>query len=311
MNVWEWPVVIYLWLVGMVAGAYAVAFLNARLTGRGNGLLTAATLFGVVGIMIGAFLLVLDLGHPLRVWHLFVRFRIISTMSLGTWLLIAWAAFGLVVAVLWRVPELKMAKGLAGVLGRRLFPLAKAVEQLSWVLFVLAFLVMSYTGVLLSSSNRPLWAATVLLPALFVASATSTGVALLLLVLSTRPGRVLVAFFGGRVGPHDGLEGLGRASAAFGILELIVLLGFLVWLSLWSSEGAADAIRLLTLGPLWPFFWGGVVLFGLILPLALELGHGWFARKSSELSVVASTIWVLVGGLMLRTVIVIGGQIYR
>ena len=46
----------------------------------------------------------------------------------------------------------------------------------------MAFFLGSYTGILLTSSNQPLWANTTWLGALFLASALSTGLATLILL---------------------------------------------------------------------------------------------------------------------------------
>ena len=55
-------------------------------------------------------------------------------------------------------------------------------------------------------------------------------------------------------------------------------------------------------GTLGLFFWVGVVLCGLLIPLGLEFS----ALKGR--AVLASPALVLLGGLVLRAVVVIGGQ---
>ncbi|NIN65558.1 MAG: hypothetical protein GTO63_12850, partial [Anaerolineae bacterium] len=143
-------------------------------------------------------------GEQLRAWHLFTRLRPGSAMSMGSWILLVYALIGIVMIALWWSksfePEevrLTVLSGLASVIR----PAARALGVLSWIAFLLAVLLMAYTGVLLSASNQPLWSSTFLLPVLFVTSAILTGTALLVLVLKTGFGRLLDILFGGEGEP--------------------------------------------------------------------------------------------------------------
>ena len=74
---WGAPIWLYLWLAGMAGGAYFSAFLAERLdTGFNGRLLRLATYLGIPLATIGVMLLVLDLGHPLRFWHLLTSFNV-------------------------------------------------------------------------------------------------------------------------------------------------------------------------------------------------------------------------------------------
>jgi formate-dependent nitrite reductase membrane component NrfD len=139
--------------------------------------------------------------------------------------------------------------------------------------------VASYTGVLLAVTNRPLWADTPLLGMLLVLSATSISAALMLL-LAWRLRYAAPAVFA-----------LNRIDCAVIVLQLLVL-----------------AAVLITLGPVaqvWWSLWGlllllGVVLLGLIVPLLLRWRH----RGDFGAATLAVAVLVLVGGFILRTVIV-------
>jgi formate-dependent nitrite reductase membrane component NrfD len=272
---WEWPIWVYLWAAGVAGGGYFAAFLADRFTGRKHkSLLQIATWIGVPLVGIGTLLLIVDLGNQLYFWHLLARFYPRSPMSIGTWLLTFWAICGVGLLVLW-LAESEVA-GFVGL--RSLVPLTKI---LSWINFVLSPLLIAYTGVLLSNTSHPLWA-TVLLPVLFVVSAISTGMAATLLV------SVLM----GREIPHE----FGRAGAILAVLEVLALIGFLVTVP----------AGVLVSGPLSVWFWVGVALIGLLVPFGLEL---WSLRaKARGVLVLASTLCVLFGGLVLRAVVVIGGQ---
>lgn len=311
--IWEWPLAVYLWLAGIAGGAYFAAFLMNRLTGEKYQLLPKiAMLLGVPLVLLGSLLLVLDLGERLRAWHLFTRFRLGSPMSIGSWVLLIYALIGIVMLALWwarsfepREVRLTVLPGLASVIR----PAAPALTALSWIAVVLAAFLIAYTGVLLSATSQPLWSGVLLLPSLFVASAVSTGMALLVLAARTPLGKWLDLLFGGEGESvaREGLHAMGVASLILGVIELVVLVGFLVWLAAFSTPNAADAVQALVFGPLGLVFWGGVVLVGLIIPLVLEFASI-RGRETVMGSVLASASLVLLGGLFLRVVVLLSGQ---
>lgn len=283
--VWEWPIFIDLWAAGVAGGGYFVAFLVDRFTGRKHKLLMqVATWVGVPLALLGVLLLVLDLGNQLWAWHLFVRFMPVSPMSLGSWILLLWSITGVALIALWFAESLEPAEQPTDVLARvasMLRPLVPATEILVWIAFVLAVLLITYTGVLLSNTRIALWA-TVLLPALFVVSAIFTGTAAIRLVLTLL----------GKEIPEE----FGKASLILAVLQAVALVGFLVTVP----------AGVLVAGPLSIWFWAGVVLVGLLVPFGLEIGT--LKLKVTTPLVLASTLCVLLGGLILRAVVVIGGQ---
>jgi protein NrfD len=310
---WQWPLAVYLWIAGIAGGAYFSAFLIDRISrGKHELLLKIAMFLGVPLVLLGSVLLVLDLGEQLRAWHLFTGFRIGSPMSMGSWILLFYSVIGIVLIALWwagsfEPGELRLTV-LSG-LGAVMRPARAAIGVLCWIAVVLAVLLIAYTGVLLSATNQPLWGGVLLLPALFVASAISTGMALLVLVLRTGFGRLLDLLFGGKGEsvPSEVLHSMGMASLILGIVELVVLAGYLAWLGMFSTPAAAAAVAILLTGPMAFVFWGGVILVGLLIPLALEIVSvkGWGGVVGS---VVASTSLVLLGGFFLRLSILLTGQ---
>jgi protein NrfD len=312
MLTWKWELVIYLWIAGVAGGAYFSAFLMERFTRGKHELLPKIAMFmGVPLVLLGSLLLVLDLGEQLRAWHLFTRFKIASPMSMGSWILLVYALVGVVMIALWwsrsfepGEVRLTVLSGVASIIR----PAAGLSGVLSWVALVLAVLVIAYTGVVLSATNQPLWGGVLLLPALFVASAISTGMALLVLVLRTGLGRVLDMLFGGKGEPasDEALHLMGTASLVLGIIELVVLVGYVAWLA-FVVPGGASAIAVLLTGPMSLMFWGGVVLVGLLIPLVLEYVST-RGREAVVGSMLASASLVLLGGLFLRAVVLLGGQ---
>ena len=273
--VWEWPTFIDLWAAGVAGGGFFAAFLIDRFTGRKHKrLVQVATWVGVPLVLLGVLFLVSDLGNQLRFWHLMVRFRPLSPMSIGTWLLSLWAICGVGLIALWLAES-----GVAGFVVLR--PLVPLTEALGWINFVLSPLLTAYTGVLLSNTSHPLWA-TVLLPVLFVVSAIFTGIAALRFILALT-GRDVPGTF-------------GKASLVLSILMALALIGFLL------TVPSAVLIS----GHLALWFWVGVVLIGLAAPFVLDLLA--LRAKGTTSLTLASTLCVLAGGLVLRALVVIGGQ---
>jgi len=315
MITWNVPIWVYLWMAGMAGGAYFAAFLAERFTGGTNEkLLRLATYIGIPLVAIGVILLIIDLGMPLHFWHLLVGFEPLSPMSLGTWILTIWACVAVAMIVLWFV-ENSFSARMTRILkmGRNL---------LSMVALVFSVLIMAYTGVLLASSNQPLWSGTFLLPSLFVVSATSTGVAIvvaasLIANMLNRGGPAWMKSITNKLfGSSDWtisnrmIGHLAEADVILIFIEIAVLIGYSVWLSVSAMEGTSEALSLLTTGSLALPFWLGVALLALLLPLGLEIAvHGKEIKtRAVWLTIMASSACVILGGLVLRAVIVIGGQ---
>jgi formate-dependent nitrite reductase membrane component NrfD len=99
------------------------------------------------------------------------------------------------------------------------------------------------------------------------------------------------------------IDSIIRADLAFLAVELL-LIGLLVIGLLTASAAHAEAAKLILGGPYTLIFWGGIVLVGILVPLALqalELGHR--IRHT-----VVPALLVLAGGFALRWVMVSAGQ---
>jgi len=282
---WGWPIWLYLFLAGVAGGGFFAAFLiNLFTRGKQKALLQIATWIGLPLVLLGVLLLVLDLGNQLNAWHLFVRFLPVSPMSLGSWILLLWAIIAVILIALWFAEAFEQGEETNGLFARVaswLRPFLPIAGVLAWIELVLSVLLITYTGVLLSTTSRELWS-TILLPVLFVVSATSTGMAATLLV---------AVLLGREIPPK-----LGQAAAILEVFEVLALIAFLI----------VVPAGVLISGPLGLFFWIGVVGIGILVPFLLEVTT-W--RTSSTALVLSMTFSVLLGGLVLRAVIVVGGQI--
>ena len=83
---WPWPIAVYLFLAGISGGAVAVTLLlnmYRKQTAVNTPLLKAASLTGLVTILLGMVCLVLDLTNPLVFWRILIYYNLTSVMSIG------------------------------------------------------------------------------------------------------------------------------------------------------------------------------------------------------------------------------------
>jgi formate-dependent nitrite reductase membrane component NrfD len=141
-----------------------------------------------------------------------------------------------------------------------------------------------YTGVLLSVTNQPVWADSQLLGALFLASAASTAIAVLLLIVAQRNAG------------HGLLARLEKADNWVMGIELAIIIAFLATLGSLSGRFILSA-------------WGallilGVAVLGNIAPLVIH----WRGREAALQTASYAAVLALVGGFLLRFAIIIGAQ---
>lgn len=292
---WGIPIALYLFVGGMSAAAYYVGVL-ADLIGKGHyrDIARVSSYAVAIPIFVGLFMLLLDLGQPLRFWHLLFQsgplnrgliFLPGSVMSLGTWFLVAFSLLcGVIYPLMW-LSEEKVGKRLP------LIPLLSGKDSARRLIgafgLPFALLVAVYTGVLLAVTSRPVWADTPLLPPLFVLSATSTGIAAIvfLMSLSSRS-------------DHDILALLEKGDSFVIKVELVFVALLLV--ALLFSPGAVGSIKDLMFGSYSIFFWLGFIFVGLVLPLNLQR----YINDKNRLALLSSAL-VLFGGFYLRYIILL------
>ena len=170
-RVWRWEIAIYLYMAGMGAGSFIIGmliswFINPSvpitLFGFSFDLAKPALLWGPIFVAVGAPFLILDLGIKKRFLY--------ACLNPKT----SWVARGFLILSTFIV------LGLTVLGASLLYPQMLIDRSAPWVVLeavsvVFAFATAIYTGVLLKSVRYvPIWN-TPLLPALFLASALSTG----------------------------------------------------------------------------------------------------------------------------------------
>lgn len=288
---WQWYILGYFFLAGLSGGCYALGTM-LRLWGgpRGEAAARIAFLAAFPLYVLCPVLLTLDLGQPLRFWHMLVNttpgqtglaFKYWSPMSVGSWALVLYGIFAFVsfleALALDRTVRGGQAPGVARALAGGAGRLFNVVGAL------LGLFLASYTGVLLSVSNQPVWSDTWTLGGLFVASGLSASAALLAGLVHSRTDAA----------PTE--VQLQQAEGYFALLELVLIVLFLITLA------SAGTLRLVVAGP-WLVLWLLVVV-GLVPPLAALLGRVSPLRGAGLIAIVA-----LVGTLALRAIVLLGPQ---
>jgi hypothetical protein len=167
---WKHDVAAYLFTGGLAAGSSLLAA-GGGLTGR-TGLRRAGRLSALGALIASTWFLIDDLGRPERALYMLRVARPTSPMSMGSWVLAAYAPAAGLAAVAEAAPYLP-DRGPPGVV-RRVLPPAGTAAGLGAA--ALAPALASYTGVLLADTAIPSWhEAYRELPLLFVGSALASG----------------------------------------------------------------------------------------------------------------------------------------
>ncbi|HEX9373893.1 MAG TPA: NrfD/PsrC family molybdoenzyme membrane anchor subunit [Roseiflexaceae bacterium] len=289
---WGWWIILYFYFGGIAAGAYFIGTL-IDLVGhqRDRRISNIAYYIAFPLVAICGILLIVDLTRPERFWHMLIQsntfwpmFKYWSPMSVGAWALLLFSGFSGASFVGALAEEGRFGLGRFSGLARLMHfgPIG--------ILFELAgtgvgFFIAAYTGALLTATNQPFWSDSTLIAALFVASAASTGIATILLVM-----RFV------RRAPEDSVVSLERTDRWAMLLELVLLVAFVI-----SLGGLAPVFLFSGYGILLLI---GTLLGGVLIPLFLQ----WRPRLLGNNGILLAALLVLVGGFILRYAIVMAGQ---
>ncbi len=301
--VWDWPIAIYLLLVGISAGMITLTMLlkyyvPAEYSGK-NPIVMATAIVAPLSVMVGLIILIFHLTRPTAFWHLLVFYNPDSIMSLGVMLFQVYFVF----IFLWLVSlyrdELlrlvgKFNKGCLFSLVRNLSAIIQKRRQ--WfenMLLVLAVLLGCYTGFLLSALKSFPMLNNPVLPLLFLASGTTSGIAVAMLV-----GAINQRFIDVYKGT---LHFIHKIENPVIFAEIFLLFAFFVGLLLGDGHKNLSAHNALS------GFWGGVFWIGVIgTGIAVPLVAG-FLRTSRKQMAFSATL-SLIGVFLLRMFVLYAGQ---
>jgi protein NrfD len=291
---WSWPIATYLFLGGLGGGIFTIIMICENFfEGGGFGIYClGSAVVGLFCLAFGTFLLVFELGQPQ------VFLRVFTTKTA----IIKWGAVLLSICIF-------------AALFYILSYLSEIWSWLAWCSFliplrggslivagVMGTCIMIYTGVLLSSLKAHSFWATPALPILFTVSALSTACAAVALSLGIWPYSALPEF---KLHVTDSLAAIATLHEFIHSLDIILIIVelFVLFIYLLLLRGAGNVVaqkvaaRWLT-GSFAGWFWGGMVVCGLGLPLLCYVVLGGIAGTY------IAPIFALAGGLLLRFLVI-------
>ncbi|HJV46189.1 MAG TPA: NrfD/PsrC family molybdoenzyme membrane anchor subunit [Bacillota bacterium] len=294
---WHWEITLYLFFAGVAVGSYIFAAFGQLWGSKSDqrhsitGYFFTMPLIALCGILVILDFTVSDKVRAFTrvLWNprdLAFNFKPTSMMSMGAW---AISVFGIFATISFlyavikkyqiesRVPFSKLIVG---------FHEGSVKKIYLTIGILLAGYIGSYTGILLTATQWPIWTHTSVIPLLFVISGVSTGLAVIVLAM-TRQKREAEGY----------IHRLEKTDTYLMVAEIIVIglfifnLGPLAKVMITGSNGL--------------LLFGGVLFAGLIVPLLLRYRPNLLGEKESF---ILSNALILIGGLILRYVMVVGAQ---
>jgi formate-dependent nitrite reductase membrane component NrfD len=308
---WGFLIVNYLFLGGLSAGLFFVSALAAFLykIDEPSPYTRIARLGAFLApwpVMIGCLLLIFDLGRWYHFYKLFLHLRLVSPMSIGSWLLVLFNLVALVNCYAWLTENQRSAlfaklPGALKFLGKLNYDIDHWRRRIAIIGLPISVGVGIYTGVLLGAvQSRPFWN-TNLVAQLFLFSALSTGCAALILGLA------------GRTQTAQELKLLYGLDICFMVLEFFIVLPYLIHGQL-SVQAVQDSLQLILGGPFTILFWLFFLGLGLLTPLVIELKELVPVVVSNRefhynrFVTAGAAVLILGGGFLLRYIFVFAGQ---
>lgn len=295
--VWPWPIAVYLGLAGMSGGAFIAAAMCRLVMGQKeiSPLYKSASLISLVTILLGMVCLIFDLTKMLHFWKILIFYNPTSVMSIGVMGLLvfiptmflaalcAWADNKFVAPILNALSFLKPIVAF----------LTRWINVITWIGLIFGLVICAYTGFLISTLVRFPLINTAVLPALFVASGLSAGIA------ASSFGALLL---GADHESHD-VHALHISEYCVMVIEALCI--FMIAFSLLvGSTVQQETVRAFVEG-FWAWeFWIGVVGIGFVVPAFMSVCEKCFGVLA------ISALCSVVGMFCLRFFILYAGQLY-
>ncbi len=302
----DWPFLIdlYFFLGGIAGGAFVIATIANMLDSQKHrDVVRVGYYLALLAIIPAPIFLIIDLGVPSRFLHMMTvakpdaaiganvisigsfHLKLLSPMNVGAWALLGFSGCAFLAALSVFLEDSKKTGSLSG--------LRMVVGIIGGVF---GFFIAAYPGVLLGATARPLFVNAHWLGAMFVAVGLATGGAAIALIMSSMGVRA-----------RDARSRLMKVTAFALIIELVTLILFVVAASGVGSAGISRALSVLISGQYSVGFWLGIVVVGLLAPLALQFGGA--IRKANPGMVALVSVLVLLGGFLTKWVIIGAGQV--
>ncbi len=293
---WEWYfIAMYFFIGGVSAGAYFIgSFIELMGYEKLRQVSRIAYYIAFPLICITPVFLIADLGRPERFWHLFfsngpnsIYANHTSPLSVGTWALLVFSGMSFLSFLNALVEDGKLISAAL----KRVHELFSRIPHKVYAAVgsFFGFFVAGYTGVLLNTTARPLWAGTdPWIGSLFIVSGASTGAAAIVLVMARQ-----------RILSGDTAHRLESFERPIMIAELGIIIAML-------ALAGRYAVPLLS-GFSGALFLGGAVAVGLLIPLGRQFMSMSRTNEGTAGIVMTSTL-VLAGSAFLRIALVQAGQ---
>ncbi|MEQ9874301.1 cytochrome c nitrite reductase subunit NrfD [Pectobacterium brasiliense] len=306
--VWDWPIAVYLLLVGISAGMVSLSMLLRHYVPseyRGsNRVIKATAIVAPLAVILGLVILIFHLTRPLTFWYLMVFYNPTSIMSLGVMLFQVYFVVMLLwiitlyhdgwltqLETVWHRPALAArARKLTAMIVKR----AAVIENL---LLVLAILLGCYTGFLLSALKSFPLLNNPVLPVLFLVSGTTSGIAVML----------LASAWGRNTSGHSrSLHFIHRVETPVVYAELFLLFAFFIGLLLGGGQKVVAAQTALS-GFWGSVFWIGIIGIGIVIPFIANQvrKHSAHSGKGQLITLAAMSLF---GVFLLRLFVLYAGQ---
>jgi formate-dependent nitrite reductase membrane component NrfD len=294
--VWGPVMVVYLFLGGLAGGSYTVGALADLFNKKEYKTYTkSGILSSFVSIVLGLVMLVFDLKRfdvaPVGILHVYTRFPD-SIMSVGTWIITAFTLVSLLTVLILFLSGDALIRKILEVVG-----------------IFLGLGTAAYTGILLSFARGiPVWQSG-FLPWLFVLSGLLTGMAISIIVIPIA-GLLMPMAFGDFKAMWDSkerfaglIEYTDKYAQSLIVVETVVMFLYFVTTPstsiLWWGSGVS-------------VYFYAYLLLALAIPLAIAIYDVKLMEEGKHETVtyltLLATILVLVGGYLLRYVVLMGGQ---
>ncbi|ACT08069.1 cytochrome c nitrite reductase, NrfD subunit [Dickeya chrysanthemi Ech1591] len=304
--VWDWPIAVYLLLVGISSGMMVLTLLFRRYlpaeNQHANPLITATAIVAPLSVIVGLVILIFHLARPITFWYLMIFYNPHSIMSLGVMLFqVYMLVMFLWIASLYRQPllawsERRLPAALHTLLNRVVALVTRGIRPVENVLLVLALLLGCYTGFLLSALKSFPLLNNPVLPVLFLVSGVTSGIAVLMMVGTSARSR--------RDCPQT-LHLLHHLEKPVALIELFLLFAFFIGLMLGGGQKAVAAQ--VALSGFWGgVFWIGIIGIGMLAPLAAGSLPA-MQRRITALPRIAAGL-TLLGVFLLRLFVLYAGQ---
>ncbi|MBN3198717.1 cytochrome c nitrite reductase subunit NrfD [Pectobacterium brasiliense] len=306
--VWDWPIAVYLLLVGISAGMVSLSMLLRHYVPseyRGsNRIIKATAIVAPLAVILGLVILIFHLTRPLTFWYLMVFYNPTSIMSLGVMLFQVYFVVMLLwiitlyhdgwltqLETVWHRPALAArARKLTAMIVKR----AAVIENL---LLVLAILLGCYTGFLLSALKSFPMLNNPVLPVLFLVSGTTSGIAVML----------LASAWGRNTSGHSrSLHFIHRVETPVVYAELFLLFAFFIGLLLGGEQKVVAAQTALS-GFWGGVFWIGIIGIGIVIPFIANQVRKPSAHPGKGQLITLATM-SLFGVFLLRLFVLYAGQ---